>query len=365
MSPLYGESVTCDMSARGLIQTFETWHRSGERMVLATVYETVGSTYTKAGHRILISANADYQGLVSGGCLEGDLAERARAVSEANEPSPITYDMRDEADDLWGLGVGCNGLIRVFLQPLLAEKGYEPFAEIAERLMASTPVIVATVIESGNGKIPAGTTLLWDGDDVDSQALQRLVPGCRRARETGRANFESDADGIAVLYAPLLPLRRLLVLGGGLDALPVVNMAAELGWRVTIADHRPAYLEKGVFSSAEQVLLIDPARMSRELDLSAFDAIIVMSHHLLTDQIYLAQLADTEVSYIGVLGPRARRDRLLGALGSTGDALRDRLRGPVGIDIGADAPESIALSLLAEIHATLAGRSGEGLTNKP
>ena len=197
------------------------------------------------------------------------------------------------------------------------------------------------------------------------ETLQGLVPGCRRAHETGRANFETDMDGISVLYAPLQPVRRLLVLGGGLDALPVVNMAAELGWRVTIADHRPAYLEKGVFSAAEQALLIDPARMSCELDPSAFDAIIVMSHHLLTDQTYLAQLADTEVSYIGVLGPRARRDRLLGALGSAGDALRERLRGPVGIDIGADAPESIALSLLAEIHATLAGRSGECLTNKP
>ena len=132
------------------------------------------------------------------------------------------------------------------------------------------------MIESGNGKIPAGTTLLWDGDGVDSQTLQGLVPGCRRAHETGRANFETDMDGISVLYAPLQPVRRVLVLGGGLDALPVVNMAAELGWRVTIADHRPAYLEKGVFSAAEQALLIDPARMSCELDPSAFDAIIVM-----------------------------------------------------------------------------------------
>lgn len=352
------------MSARGLIQTFETWRRGGEPMVLATVYDTAGSTYTKAGHRILIAANADYQGLVSGGCLEGDLAERARAVLEANEPAAVTYDMRDEADDLWGLGVGCNGLIRVFLQPLLAETGYEPFARIAERLMASAPVVIATVIAGEDGALPSGTTLIWDGDEVDSPSMQRLVPGCRAALESGRAAFETDANGLAVLYAPLEPLRRLLVLGGGLDAVPVVNMATELGWRVTIADHRPAYLEKGVFSAAEQVLLIDPARMGRELDPGAFDAVIVMSHHLRTDQTYLAQLADVDVGYIGVLGPRARRDRLLDALGPAGDRLRDTLRGPVGIDIGADAPESIALSLLAEIHAALAGRSGEALTHK-
>jgi xanthine/CO dehydrogenase XdhC/CoxF family maturation factor len=159
-----------------------------------------------------------------------------------------------------------------------------------------------------------------------------------------------------VLYSPLQPLRRLLVLGAGLDALPVVNMASELGWRVTIADHRPAYLEKGIFALAEQTALIDPERMSEALIPSSFDAVVVMSHHLLTDQIYLKQLADAELSYLGVLGPVARKNRLLDSLGSTGDSLRDQLRGPVGIDIGADEPESIALSLLAEIHATLAGK---------
>ncbi|MCY3731011.1 MAG: XdhC family protein [Rhodospirillaceae bacterium] len=351
------------MSAHELLRAFERSRLSGEPMVLATVYDTEGSTYSKPGHRILVASNGDYQGLVSGGCLEGDLAERARSVLEANAPAAVTYDMRDEADDLWGLGVGCNGMIRVFLQPLTVQNGYEPFAAIAGCLAASESVVVATVIDGHGGDLPAGATLLWDGGEVDSRSLQRLVPGCRAAQARGAAAFERTA-GLAVLYAPLQPLRRLLVLGAGLDAVPVVNMAAHLGWRVTIADHRPAYLEKGVFASAEQALLIDAAEMSRRLDPNAFDAVIVMSHHLLTDQTYLAQLADARVGYLGVLGPRARRDRLLRALGPAGDALRDRLHGPVGLDIGADAPASIALSLLAEIHATLAGRSGEALTRK-
>lgn len=350
------------MSIRGLLETFESWKLSGEPMVLATVYDTVGSTYSKAGHRILIASNADYQGLVSGGCLEGDLAERARGVLDANEPRAVTYDMRDEADDLWGLGVGCNGLIRVFLQPLTAETGYEPFASIARSLLASDPVVVATVIAGGNTELPPGATLVWEGDGTDAGSLERLVPGCRAARQAGRASYSTGDDGLAVLCAPLKPVSRLLVLGAGLDALPVVNMAAELGWRVVVADHRPAYLEKGVFSAAEQVSLIDPARMAQELDPVSFDAIIVMSHHLLTDQAYLEQLAAIDVGYLGVLGPRARRDRLLEALGDKGEALRGKLMGPVGIDIGADAPESIALSLLAEMHATLAGASGRTLT---
>jgi xanthine dehydrogenase accessory factor len=344
------------MSANGLIQAFESWQLTGKPMVLATVYDTKGSTYSKAGHRILISSSLDYQGLVSGGCLEGDLAERASAVIEANEPTTITYDMRDDVDDLWGLGVGCNGLIRVFLQPLMANDGYEPFLQIAKYLRMPASVIVATIIVGKPGALIAGTTLIWDESDIESDALKRLVPGCQAARAVGKTILNTEEDGLTVLYSPLQPLRRLLVLGAGLDALPVVNMAAELGWRVTIADHRPTYLEKGVFALAERTALIDPERMSQDLVPSSFDAVVVMSHHLVTDQIYLKQLADVELSYLGVLGPVARKNRLLDSLGAVGDSLRDQLRGPVGIDIGADEPESIALSLLAEIHAALAGK---------
>ncbi len=122
------------MGARHLLQSFHAWREAGEPLVLATVYETAGSTYSKAGHRILLAANGDYRGLVSGGCLEGDLAERARAVVQSGQAVAVTYDLRDSADELWGLGVGCNGLLRVFLQPLLRTNDYQPFGAIAERL---------------------------------------------------------------------------------------------------------------------------------------------------------------------------------------------------------------------------------------
>ena len=351
------------MSARGLIRTFERWRRAGEPMVLATVYETIGSTYSKAGHRILIAANGDYQGLVSGGCLEGDLAERACSVMETGDPLAIGFDMRDEADDLWGLGVGCNGLIRVFLQPLTQAENYQPFTDIARGLLDATPAVVATVIAGAEaGGLSPGATLIWKGGDAAAGSFEGLAPGCREARTAGRAIYRRESNGAAVLYAPIKPIRRLLVLGAGLDAVPVVNMATELGWRVTVADHRPAYLEKGVFEAAEDARLIDPARMSSTVEPDRYDAIIVMSHHLMTDQTYLEQLAQVQVGYLGVLGPKDRRERLLSALGDAGQMLEDSLKGPVGLDIGADDPESIALSLLAEMHAVLAGASGRTLT---
>jgi len=347
------------MSMRRLLGAFDAWREQGETLVLATVYETLGSTYTKAGHRMLIAANGDYQGLVSGGCLEGDLAERAEQVAASGTALAVSYDLRDEADDLWGLGVGCNGLLRVLLQPLLPGQGYEPFGSIANALQQRDSTLVATIIESGRSGTEVGGTLLqqagrarhWgiDAEFADHLSAQIAAEG------GGEARLVADSRGAVVLFAPLRPIPRLLVLGAGLDAIPLVDMAADLGWRVWVADHRPGYLERGGFEAAEQASNVDPRDLARSFDLDSFDAIIVMSHHLLTDRAYLAQLAEIDVAYLGVLGPPARRQRLLVDLGDQGLGLQARLKGPVGLDIGANSPETIALSILAEIQATFAG----------
>ena len=348
------------MGARHLLQSFDAWRAAGEPLVLATVYETAGSTYSKAGHRILLAANGDYRGLVSGGCLEGDLVERARAVVATKRAIGVTYDLRDSADDLWGLGVGCNGLLRVFLQPLLPGNDYQPFGAIAERLAGSRAAGVATVIESARADVAVGATAVAGAGServfgAEAVGAELLLAAGRAAVQSGGARLEND-DGCRVLYAPLRPIPKLLVLGGGLDAIPLVGMAAELGWFVTVADHRPAYIARGGFERAEQALLVEPGKLAASLPLADYDAIVVMSHHLVTDRRYLAELATVDTRYLGVLGPRARRDRLLEELGDVAPLLRERLKGPVGLDIGADSPESIALSILAELTSTLSTR---------
>jgi xanthine/CO dehydrogenase XdhC/CoxF family maturation factor len=348
------------MGARHLLQSFATWRAAGEPLVLATVYETAGSTYSKAGHRILLAANGDYRGLVSGGCLEGDLVERARGVIASAQAAAVTYDLRDSADDLWGLGVGCNGLLRVFLQPLLPANDYQPFAAIAERLAGTRTAGFATVIESDRANLAVGATAVVDdsaervfGADVVGAAL--LQSAARAAMRTGAARLATE-QSCRILAAPLHAIPRLLVLGGGLDAIPLVGMAVELGWFVTIADHRPAYLARGGFERADRAVLVEPGKLGASLPLRDYDAVVVMSHHLATDRKYLAELAPIDVRYLGVLGPRARRDRLLSELADTAPQLEQLLKGPVGLDIGADSPESIALSILAELQSTLSTR---------
>ena len=348
------------MSTKSIIDAFDRWQKNRQPLVMATVYVTEGSTYSKAGHRILIAANGDYQGLVSGGCLEGDLAEHATSVIENGTSRTVTYDLRDDADDLWGMGVGCNGVIKILLQRLDIETGYEPFQSIANCHLHSEPAICAMIIECANSDIPLGASLIDWGNDYRSWG----VPGAHRTAirqhcasmlGTGKARLvqhEIQDSSLTLLYAPIKPLPRLLILGAGPDAAPLIRMAEEIGWLVTVVDHRPAYLEADIFGSA-QCVATEPERLKKVTDLTKFSAAVVMSHHLATDRIYLDQLAQSPIAFLGLLGPRERRDKLISELGDAGKVLKKKLVGPVGIDIGADSPESIALSILAQIHQAL------------
>ena len=350
------------MGARHLLQSFHAWRAAGEPLVLATVYETAGSTYSKAGHRILLAANGDYRGLVSGGCLEGDLAERARGVIATR--ASRRRDLRSCAIRPTSSGASASAATaccEFSCSRCCAANDYQPFGAIADCLAGTRRAGVATVIESDepdspSGRRPSSTTpasaCSAPSDDGRARCCGR---GPRRAAERRGAAWR-PSRAARILYAPLQPIPKLLVLGGGLDAIPLVGMAAELGWFVTVADHRPGYLARGGFERAERAVLVEPDRLAAALPLDDFDAIVVMSHHLATDRKYLAELAAVDTRYLGVLGPRARRDRLLAELADAAPQLRERLKGPVGLDIGADSPESIALSILAELQATLSTR---------
>jgi len=347
------------MNSRHLVDRFAAVRERGEALVLVTVYETLGSTYSKAGTRMLITAGGESQGLVSGGCLEGDLAARARRVLESGEAVAVTYDLRDDADELFGLGIGCNGLISVLLQPLSAETGYEPMNAIAAALLGTSTAGLATVVSAGANSLaaPGMSVLVGDGESQSHglpPALEEaLRDGALSAIAARSARFAALADGSRALFAPIVPIPRVLILGAGLDAVPLVNVLAELGWRVSVADHRPAYLDREGFARAESRRVVRPDHIGAELDPGSFDAIVIMSHHLLTDRDYLRALAAIETPYLGLLGPPARRTRLLAELGPAAGSLPARLRGPVGIDIGADSAESIALSIAAEMQSVL------------
>ena len=342
------------MALKHLVETFAAWKEAGGRLVLGTVYETAGSTYSKSGSRVLIDGEGNYQGLVSGGCLEGDLAEHAASVLASGEARSVCYDMRGEHDILFGTGVGCDGMLKVLLQPLSGEgeRPWAPLERMCELALGNRTVSCAVVVDGEEASL--GHTLF--GEDIPAG----LGPGLHKPEAPGE-----HPDGLhtlgnparKVLVYPLQPIPRLLVLGAGVDAVPLVEFAERLGWRVTVCDHRRSYLERGDFGAAEAVVELRPENIAERIGLDSWDACVVMSHHLASDRSYLAALADRPIPWVGVLGPKARRERLLRELGSGAGDLEGKLRGPVGLDIGANDPASIALSIMAELTAHLTRRT--------
>jgi xanthine/CO dehydrogenase XdhC/CoxF family maturation factor len=310
---------------------------------------------------MLMTGDGDFQGMLSGGCLEGDLAERARQVAASGECQTVTYDLRQDDEELWGLGVGCEGLMRIFLQPLSAAADFQPFSAMVEILMGEGPGVAATVLESDDPEMPPGSALvgratgfaMFGAPVAAATAIEAAAADALRIGKSGVREIRLDSRTLKVLLAVLRPPPRVLVLGAGLDAEPVVRLCCELGWRVTVQDHRPAYIAKGEFRGAEAVHCHPAESLGEALDLDRYDAAIVMSHHLITDQCYLRQLAATEMVYVGLLGPRDRRKRLMEQLGKDAAALKSRLHGPAGLDIGGRGPTSIALSIVSQLHRVL------------
>ena len=347
------------MNSPGLVRFFEERRDRKDPLVLVTIFDTSGSTYSKAGTHMLIDGEGDFQGMLSGGCLEGDLALRASEVIESGVPQAVTYDLAQD-DELWGLGVGCDGVMQVFLQALTDANGYEPFEAIAAALQGDRRAQLAIVIDSGHPDVAPGAAAIGEGDRVRGLGLGD-GPAGQLLQDVRRPSFEQvtlDDHPISVLLAAINPPPRLLVLGAGPDAEPVVRFAAELGWRCTVVDHRDAYVESGSFEGAEKLICLPAGELAATLDLSHYDAAVIMSHHLASDRAYLEQLATTDMRYVGLLGPAARRDRLLSEVGESGGSLSGRLHGPAGIDIGGRGPAAIALSIVAEVQGVLQGRIG-------
>ncbi len=311
---------------------------------------------------MLIDGNGESCGLLSGGCLESDLAEHARSVLNDGSARVVEYDLRSSDDLIWGLGLGCEGAMRIFLQRLAPADGYAPLTEIARAYAGRQPLAFATVIRSNVPGWPAGRVAFADGKASDAIAaslaersrglMQRKAPAALVEIGSGESALTAFVDAI-----DLPP--RILILGAGPDAAPVVGAINAVGWLVTLFDHRPAYAVAAHFPQAERVATAAAGELSTTVDLRQFDAAVVMSHNLVSDLAYLRQLAATLVGYIGLLGPAPRRHRLLAELGAEAGRLEGRLFGPVGLDIGARTPEAIALAIVAEIHAVLAGRSGQ------
>jgi xanthine dehydrogenase accessory factor len=299
---------------------------------------------------MLILADGRYCGLLSGGCLESDLTIHAQEVLESGVARAVEYDMRGPDDILFGIGAGCEGAMRVLLEP--AGPGTPAAAALTSAgrtLRAGRASALIAVHDSTHLALGTRDAALMA---ASSAALANAADGVLAEAASRAVNIEEARAFVQFLA----PAPHILICGAGPDAQPVVAAAQGLGWRVSVVDHRPAYATADRFPGAD-VYRADARELRATLPLKDCHAVVVMSHHLASDTAYLRELAEAGVpDYVGLLGPQARRRRIAEELGDRAHSLIERLRGPVGINIGAVTPEGIALSIIAEIHAWLAGR---------
>lgn len=333
-----------------LVSLFKRERAAMRDTALAVVVATEGSTYCKPGALMLIAGNGDYAGLLSGGCLESDLCEHARGVMSSGEARLLRYDLAD-AEDPWGLNVGCGGAVKVLLMRVGEQDGWQPCAHLVSHLESHSPTAVALAATNGSPFGLLGSVLL--PDTCSEPAVCQALYSTAAANRSGWLGA-TEKSGLFLLPLSLPP--RVLLLGAGPDAVPILEFATRLGWKVTLVDHRPAYAQSLRFPLAERVVAIRPDELCNAIDLADYSAAVVMSHHMPSDLAYLRALADSDLPYLGLLGPAPRTRRLLVELGALGRGLRNRIRAPVGLALGGRGPESIALAIVAEIHAYLHGK---------
>lgn len=361
-----------------VVEAFEKVEQFGQIAALATIVKVGGSTYRRPGARMLMSQDGQLMGSISGGCLESDVFEHAQGVMTSGEPIIVKYDTMSDEDIVWGLGLGCNGMVQVLIERLTPESKLSPIAFIAQCIHRQQPGVLVTVFcIEGQVRAKVGDCVMLYEDGTLTSSIQDAELAAdvvkdawevlRDSRSTVKV-YQFSHGSAEVLIEAIQPPVPLVIFGAGHDSMPLVRIAKELGWHVTVVDSRPAYATPDRFPLADAVVVGRPEALREKVCLSDRAVAVVMTHNYLHDLKLLETLLPLPLRYIGILGPKSRTERLLQELQQKGIVLTDeqlsRLYGPVGLDIGSDTPEEIALAILAEVQGVLANRSGGFLRNR-
>ena len=335
----------------------------GEQAVLATVVDLKGSGYRLPGSRMLIKANGDAIGTVSGGCLEADVMERAKRVLSTGRAEVFTYDTTTHEDSVFSLNMGCRGVLRILMEAVDADS--EAITTIRRVYDDRKPTCGAVVIRSEVDSLPIGHRVACD---IEVPELPTLSPDLRTFADS-RSNYETvvyDVEGriVEVAFERIQPPVQLYIFGAGADAVPLAEVAHGLGWEVNVCDHRPAFLTNERFPKCDALVGLD-RDVEPEWDVDGLTAIVLMNHNYDRDKAMLPGALESKAFYVGALGPKKRTQQMLDELGEvfTDDQLV-RLRSPAGLDIGGDTPETIAISIAAEIQSVLKHRTGGPLRDR-
>jgi xanthine dehydrogenase accessory factor len=358
-----------------IIAAYKKATQKGMKTALATVVYVEGSSYRRPGARMLVEEDGRMTGAISGGCLEGDALRKALLAIHQNQNKLVTYNSMDDEDVEFGVQLGCNGIVHILFEPIDAEDENNPIALLERSQLFRKETVLVTLFSLNNfhGHQP-GTCFFLDEESsyskIDDAGLNALIQEDATAvLKAGSSSIkEYDSFELTAFVELLQPTVSLVIVGAGNDAFPLVEMTNVLGWQITVADGRSTHANAQRFPNVHQLLTGKPDEIFKQLVIDEWTVFVLMTHNYKYDLAIMKLLLQINCRYIGTLGPKKRLERMFEELKDEGiivtDEQRATIHGPIGLDIGAEAAEEIALSVLAEIKAVFAERAGGFLKNR-
>lgn len=356
-----------------IVKAYNIAVNEGMKTALATVVLVEGSAYRRAGARMLITENGQLTGAISGGCLEGDTLRKARMVILQQKPMLVTYDTMDDDDAKLGVGLGCNGIIHILIEPII-DGQTNPITLLKAAILSRGYSILVTVFSAEDRKAPQPGSCLYLSDGQTLINGSAILPYENELLEDAKISLYNRCStitsycGYTAFIECIKPLISLVILGAGNDAIPLTRIAYVLGWNTTVVDGRPNYASAERFPSVNKLIVAKSKRILDELEINEWTAFVLMTHNYNYEIAFLKELLPLDVSYVGILGPKKKLERMLDELEENGIIITTKnmeaIHGPVGLDIGSETSEEIALAITAEIKAVFSARNGNSLKFK-
>jgi len=353
-----------------IIKAYDEAIRQNKKAALATVVRVEGSSYRRPGARMLVTDDGLLTGAISGGCLEGDALRKALSAIHQQENKLVTYDTTDDDDAKFGVQLGCNGIVHILFEPIFATDELNPITILKAASQERQNCVVATIFSLNQKKQP-GTVLLFKEksfieripEEISGQ-LKNDAFDVLKLKLSRFENYSIENEDFDAFLEFIPPPVQLVIAGAGNDAQPLAEMANILGWEIIVVDGRQTHCNVQRFPNAKRILVAKPDFVLPEINIDEQTAFVLMTHNYNYDTALLSHLLDTPAPYIGTLGPKKKLIRMLDELNSNTESNRSRIHGPIGLDIGAETAEEIAISIIAEIKAVFSGATGAQLKGK-
>jgi len=363
---------------REIIASYDLAKQQGMHSVLATVVHLEGSSYRRPGARMLVTENGKMTGAISGGCLEGDALQKAMLTFSEKKSRLVKYDTTDESDAVLGVQLGCEGIIHILFEYIHSEDPSNPIELLRLSQQKRQELVLVTGFDLSNKKNPQlGTCALLNQQHliagkenissltsfIEVEAAQVFSKRITIVEDYAHSHYSGN-----LLFEFIQPAIALYIIGAGNDAIPLLTIAHQLGWDVSVVDGRNTHARKDRFISACQILVSKPEQVLDKIAIDSRTCFVLMTHNYQYDVKMLAALLHQPISYIGILGPKKKLQKMITQLTDEGititDSMLNKIYGPTGLEIGAETPEEIAISIVAEIQAVFTNKPGSMLRLK-